>query len=396
MNETKMTKKDYYEILNVSKGASREEIKSSYRKLAMKYHPDKNQGDHEAETKFKELAEAYEVLSDDNKRGMYDRYGHQGVSGAGGFRDINDIFSNFGDIFGGFGGGSIFDEFFGRGQTARRSESGRRGADLRINLKLTLEEIAEGVEKEIKVKKNKRCTECEGSGAKGYNGYESCRHCNGSGEIRNVSRSMFGQFINVTECHYCSGEGRIIKDKCEQCHGEGVVKGESKIKVEIPAGVSEGQYIPMRGHGNAGKRGGGSGDLFLYIEEEKHKIFTREGYDIYMDLDIGIADAILGTETEIPTLKGENVLLTIDPGTQSGTLLKMKSKGIKSLEGHGRGDQIVKVNVFIPSKISHKEKELLKELSESENFKPGKSGSGKSKEKKAEKAGKGFFKNVFG
>jgi molecular chaperone DnaJ len=389
-----MSKRDYYDILNVAKGASKEEIKTSYRKLAMKYHPDKNPGDHEAEAKFKELAEAYEVLSDENKRSMYDRFGHQGVSGAGGFRDINDIFSNFGDIFGGFGGGSIFDEFFGGGQSRRsRQEATKRGTDLRINLKLTLEEIAEGVEKEIKVKKNKRCAKCEGSGASSYNGYESCKHCNGSGEIRHVSRSMFGQFINVTECPHCSGEGRIIKDKCEECNGEGVVKGESKIKVEIPAGVSEGQYIPMRGHGNSGKRGGNPGDLYLYIEEERHKIFHREGNDIYMDLEIGISEAILGTEIVIPTLKNEDVALTIEPGTQSGTLLRMKGKGIKSLEGHGRGDQIIRVSVFIPAKISHKEKELLKELSESENFKP----KTHPKDKKADKAKqKGFFKNVFG
>lgn len=391
-----MTKRDYYEVLNVSKGASKEEIKASYRKLAMKYHPDKNPGNKEAEARFKELAEAYEVLSDESKKGMYDRFGHQGVSGAGGFRDMNDIFSHFGDIFGGFGGGSIFDDFFGGSQTRRRHETGIRGSDLRINLKLTLEEISEGVEKEIKVKKFKRCSKCEGSGASGYNGYESCRHCNGTGEIRHVSRSMFGQFINVTQCSHCDGEGRIIKEKCEECGGEGVVRGESKIKVEIPAGVSEGQYIPMRGHGNAGKRGGNSGDLYLYIEEEKHKVFVREGNDIYFDLEISIADAVLGTETEIPVLGGSNVKLTIDPGTQPGTQMKMKGKGIRHLEGHGRGDQIIRVNVFIPSKVTGKEKDMLKELAESDNFKPRKPGKHAHGEKKAEKAGKGFFKNVFG
>ena len=390
--KTEMTKRDYYEILNVSKNATADELKSSYRKLAMKYHPDKNPGDQESEAKFKELAEAYEVLSDTNKRSMYDRFGHQGVSGAGGYRDINDIFSNFGDIFGGFGGGSIFDDFFGGNSGRRRQESNRRGTDLRINLKLTLDEIAEGVEKEIKVKKLKKCAKCDGSGAKGHNAFESCRHCNGTGEIRQVSRSMFGQFINVTECSHCSGEGRVIKDKCEECHGEGVVKGESKIKVSVPAGVSEGQYIPLRGQGNSGRRGGSSGDLFLYIEEEKHKIFQREENDIYMELDVSIADAILGTETIVPTLNDEEVKLTIDPGTQSGTLLRMKGKGIRHLEDHGKGDQIVKVNVYIPSKISHKEKELLEELSGSENFVPKSQVHGK----KAEKAHKGFFKSVFG
>ncbi len=387
-----MTKRDYYEILNVSRNAGNDEIKTSYRKLAMKYHPDKNPGDHEAEAKFKELAEAYEVLSDTNKRSMYDRFGHQGVSGAGGYRDINDIFSNFGDIFGGFGNGSIFDDFFGGSSGRRRQESNKRGTDLRINLKLTLDEIAEGVEKEIKVKKLKKCAKCEGTGAKGNHAFESCRHCSGTGEIRHVSRSMFGQFINVTECNHCSGEGRVIKDKCEECHGEGAIKGESKIKVSVPAGVSEGQYIPLRGQGNAGKHGGGPGDLFLYIEEEKHKIFHREGNDIYMELELSITDAILGTEKIVPALNNEKVNLSIDPGTQSGTLLRMKGKGIKHLEGHGKGDQIVRVNVFIPSKISHKEKELLEELSESENFTPKSEVHGK----KAEKAHKGFFKSVFG
>lgn len=389
-----MTKRDYYEILNVGRNATKDEIKVSYRKLAMKYHPDKNPGDREAEAKFKELAEAYEVLSDENKRGMYDRFGHQGVSGAGGYSNINDIFANFGDIFGGFGGGSIFDDFFGAGSGRRRQESQRRGTDLRINLKLTLDEIAVGVEKEIRVKKLKRCQKCEGSGAKGSGAYETCRHCEGRGEIRHVSRSMFGQFINVTECSHCNGEGRVIRDKCDECHGEGVVKGETKIKVTIPAGVSEGQYIPLRGQGNFGKRGAVAGDLYVYIEEEKHRLFRREGNDIYVDLDVSITEAVLGSEKIVPTLNDEKVKLTIEAGTQSGTLLRMRNKGIKHLEGSGRGDQIVRINVFIPSKVSGKEKEMLEQLGESDNFMP--KDEAHSHSKKGDKAHKGFFKSVFG
>jgi len=387
-----MTKRDYYEILSVTKTSTVEEIKTSYRKLAMKHHPDKNPGDLESEEKFKELAEAYEILSDPAKKQRYDQFGHQGVNGAGGFQgfdNINDIFSHFGDIFGGGnkGGGSIFDEFFGGGARGSRSQN-NDGSDLKISLKLTLEEIAEGIEKTIKVKKYKNCVKCSGSGAKAGSGHTKCSNCNGSGEIRQVSRSMFGQFVNVTMCQTCNGEGRIIKEKCDECHGEGRVKSESTIKINVPAGVQEGNYIPLRGQGNVGPRGGSPGDLLVFIEEEKHKYFEREEDHIYYELEVSIVDAIIGAEVVVPTLNGK-AKLTIEPGTHSGKLLKMKNKGIKSLNGHGRGDQIIRVNIHIPSKINSKEKELLKELGKSDNFKPRSSAA---KEKKQEK---GFFKTVF-
>ena len=387
-----MTKRDYYEILNVSRTSTPDEIKTSYRKLAMKHHPDKNPGDKESEEKFKELAEAYEILSDPNKKQRYDQFGHQGVNGQGGFQDINDIFSHFGDIFGNFGGkggGSIFDEFFGGGQRSQGRQQNNDGSDLKVTIKLTLEEIAEGVEKIIKVKKYKTCSKCEGSGAKAHSGHTKCTNCNGTGEIRQVSRSIFGQFVNVTMCSICHGEGRIIKEKCEVCHGEGREKSETTIKINVPSGVEEGNYIPLRGQGNVGLRGGRAGNLLVFIEEEKHKDFIREGDDIYYDLEVSISDAILGADVIVPTLTGK-AKLTVEPGTHSGKLLRMKHKGIKSLNSHSRGDQIVIVNIHIPSKVNSKEKELLRELSKSDNFKPK-----NSKAAKTNKEEKGFFKNVF-
>ncbi|MBX7045927.1 MAG: molecular chaperone DnaJ [Ignavibacteria bacterium] len=385
-----MTKRDYYEILSVERTASGEEIKKSYRKLAMQYHPDRNPGDKEAEDKFKECAEAYEILSDPQKRQRYDQFGHQGVSGGpggfSGFTDMNDIFSHFGDIFGGGGGGSIFEEFFGggRGSSRRRQGNGTRGSDLKINIKLTLEEIAEGVEKTIKIKRHNRCETCNGSGAKGSSGYATCTNCNGSGEIRQVSRSIFGQFVNVTMCTTCNGEGRVIKDRCHECHGEGRVKAESEIKVNIPSGVSEGNYIPLEGQGNAGLRGGPAGDLYIHLEEEEHEIFIRQEDDIYYELELSFTDAALGADVIVPTLKGK-ARLKIDSGTQPGSILKMSGKGIKKLHSDRRGDQLVKVNVHIPTKLSGKEKDLLRELAKSDNFKP----NGKKKQEK------GFFKKVF-
>ncbi len=381
-----MTKRDFYEILGVNKNSSQDEIKSAYRKLAMKYHPDRNPGDKEAEEKFKECAEAYEVLSDPEKRARYDRFGHQGVNQGGyqGFGDINDIFSRFSDIFGSFGGGSIFDDFFGGGTSRRQRRQGVPGNDLKINLKLTLEEIAEGIEKTIKVKRFKQCSACNGTGAKTGSGYVSCQNCNGSGEIRQVSRSLFGQFVNVSECPHCGGEGRIIKEKCEACTGSGRVKSESTIKVNIPAGVSEGNYIPLRGQGDAGIRGGQTGDLYVYIQEEKHKYFQRVEDDIIYDLEISIPEAILGATVEVPTLDGK-AKLTIEPGTFAGTILRMDKKGIRHLNGYGRGSQLNRVNIYIPKKINSKEKEMLRELMKSENFKPG----------SKQKSEKGFFKTVF-
>jgi molecular chaperone DnaJ len=385
-----MTKRDYYEILEVSRSASDAEIKTAYRKMAMKYHPDRNPGDSEAEAKFKEAAEAYDVLMDPNKRARYDQFGHAGLRGggfeSGGFNNVNDIFSHFGDIF---GGGSIFDEIFGQGGARRHSgrhkQPGIQGNDLKIQLRLTLEEIAEGVEKTLKVKRQEKCEHCHGSGAKSESGTAECATCHGSGEVRTVSRSMFGQFVNIQVCPTCRGEGRVIKEKCAHCGGDGRIRNETTLKVNIPAGVSSGNYIPLRGQGDAGIRGGGAGDLIVLIEEIEHKYFVREEDDIHYELTISIADAALGTEVEIPVLGG-TVMLKVDPGTQPGKILKLRDKGIKHLNHSGRGDQLVHINVYIPTKLTSKEKDMFKELGKSEHIKPkGKHGEGKSK---------GFFSKV--
>ena len=369
-----MTKRDFYEILGVTRSASADEIKKSYRKLAMQYHPDRNPGNKEAEEKFKEASEAYEVLSDQDKRSRYDRFGHQGVRDTGfrGFDNVEDIFSTFSDIFGGFGGGSIFDEFFGGG--GRRRQYGQRtpgiqGGDLKITLKLTLEEISEGAEKTLKVKKFHKCTHCGGSGAKEGSKPVDCHTCGGTGELRQVSRSMFGQFINVSVCPTCGGEGKLVKDKCPHCNGEGRLKSDSTVKVNIPAGVSTGNYIPLTGQGNAGIRGGHPGDLIVLIEELPHKHFIREGDDIIYYLTISIPEAVLGTEAEIPVLRG-NVKLKIEPGTHSGKILRLRDKGIKHLNHSGKGDLLVHVSIYIPDKLNSREKELFKELHRSDNLKP--------------------------
>ncbi|MBI4429169.1 MAG: molecular chaperone DnaJ [Ignavibacteriales bacterium] len=369
-----MTKRDYYEILGVSRNASLDEIKKAYRQLALKYHPDRNPGNKEAEERFKEAAEAYEVLGDSDKRRNYDQFGHEGLRGTNfrEFHDINDIFSSFGDIFGGGFGGSIFDEVFG-GRTQQRrsrgSHQGMPGSDLRVTLKLTLEEIAAGVEKKIKVKRQKKCDVCNGSGAKSSSGKATCPQCGGSGELRQVSRSMFGQFVNISTCPTCEGEGRIIKDPCGTCQGEGRVQGESTIKVNVPAGVSSGNYIPLHGQGNAGRRGGPSGDLLVVIEEEPHSHFTRNGDDIIYDLLISFPTATLGDDVEIPTLMGK-AKLTIEPGTPAGRMLRMRERGIPHLNSYGRGDQLVRINIWVPSRLSAKEKQLLRDLASAEHINP--------------------------
>lgn len=384
-----MTKRDYYEILGIARTASGDEIKSSYRKMAMKYHPDRNPGDKEAEEKFKEAAEAYEALMDPNKRARYDQYGHEGLRGTGfhSYENVNDIFSAFGDIFGGFGGGSIFDDLFGGGrQRSRRYRSpGIQGSDLKITLALTLEEIAEGVEKHLKVKRFHKCEVCNGSGAQEGSHPVDCSTCGGTGEVRQISRSMFGQFINVQVCTTCNGEGKVIRDKCTNCHGEGRVKGEATIKVNIPAGVSNGNYIPLHNEGNAGIRGGQAGDLIVLIEEAPHKHFIRDEDDIILDLTITITDAVLGADMEIPVLNG-SAKLKIEPGTQPGKILKMRDKGIRHLNHSGRGDQLVRINIFIPGKVNNKEKELFKQLAGSDNLKP--------KPGKNSEHAKGFFSKV--
>lgn len=378
-----MAKRDYYEVLGVSKTASKEELKKAYRKLAMQYHPDRNPNDHQAEEKFKEAAEAYEILNDDNKRTRYDRFGHEGVKGSGfgspGFSDINDIFSHFSDIF---GGGSIFDEFFGNSSRSRgrRRGSGTPGTDLRVTLKLTLEEIASGVSKKIKLKKFIQCDQCKGTGAANASSKKTCPACQGSGEIRNVSRSVFGQFVNISTCNNCDGEGEVVDSPCRKCSGDGRYQDEVTVNIDVPQGVHEGSYMSLRGEGNAGKRGGAPGDIIVVFKEQEHEYFHREENDIIYNLIISFPEAVLGAEVDVPTLNGK-ARLKIDPGTPNGKLLKMTGKGIKHLNHSGFGDQIVRVNIDVPKKLTAREKELLKELMDLPNFK----GEVKDQEK-------GFFK----
>jgi molecular chaperone DnaJ len=369
-----MAKRDFYEVLGVGRNASQDEIKKAYRQMALKYHPDRNPGNGEAEEKFKEAAEAYEVLGDPEKKQRYDQFGHEGLRGTNyhDFHDINDIFNSFGDIFSGGFGGSIFDEVFGGGQRSKRrsaSHRGQPGSDLRIKLSLKLEEIASGVEKKIKIKRQKKCDVCGGSGARSSGGKIQCPQCGGSGELKQVSRSMFGQFVNITTCPNCSGEGRIVKDPCTACYGEGRVQGESTIKVNVPAGVMEGNYIPLQGQGDTGRRGGPPGDLIVVIEEEPHRHFKRNGDDIIFDLWISYPLAALGGNVEIPTLVGK-AKLTIDPGTPAGRMLRMRDRGIPHLNNYGRGDQLVRVNIWVPRKLSAEEKKLLQNLSNCEHVNP--------------------------
>ena len=368
-----MTKRDYYQVLGVGRTATPEEVKKSYRKLAMQYHPDRNPGNKEMEEKFKEAAEAYEVLSDADKRRRYDHYGHEGMRGTD-FRystgDIHDIFNAFGDIFGGGFGGSIFDSMFGEQQRPRqRASAGIPGSDLKIRLRLTLEEIATGVEKKLKMKKWKACDTCHGSGAKPGTHKITCPVCNGTGELRQVSRSVLGQFVNISTCNNCGGEGKIIQEPCVTCKGDGRVQGETTIKVNIPAGVSEGNYIPLRGEGNVGPRNGPAGDVIVVIEEEPHPHLVRNGDDVVLDLLVSFPEAALGAEVTVPTLSGR-AKLKIEPGTQSGRILRMRDKGISHLNSYGRGDQLVRVNVWVPTSLTSQERSAIKGLGELENFNP--------------------------
>ena len=389
-----MSKRDYYEVLGVSKGVTEAELKKAYRKLAMKYHPDRNKGDAEAEQKFKEAAEAYEILRDPQKRAQYDQFGHAGLGGQGGFGgggmdfDVEDIFSRFGDIF---GGGFFGDDIFGGGRgrsRGRRREPGTPGSDLKIRIPLTLEEIAFGTEKKLKVKKQLNCESCSGTGAASDSDFETCGTCNGLGEVRQVTRTMLGQMVNVQACPTCQGEGRIIRNKCTKCSGEGRVKGEETIKVSIPSGVSDGNYLTLRGQGNAGRRGGSAGDLIVLIQETEHEHFMRDGNNIYYDLTLTIPQAILGAEIEVPTLKGK-AKLRIEEGTQPGKLLRMRGKGIIGLNNSGEGDQYVRINVYIPKNLTDKERSAIESLQGNDNF----ATSNQTEEEK------GFFskmKDVFG
>lgn len=366
--------RDYYEILRVERGADAAEIKKAYRRLAMQYHPDRNPGDADAESKFKEAAQAYEVLSNDDLRARYDRFGHAGVrgngngAGAGGFQDINDIFSAFSDIF---GGGSMFEDVFSGSRTRSRARgAGRGGGDLRIKLPLTLEEIAIGVEKKIKVKKYVSCDACEGSGAEGgAASYTSCKTCGGAGEVRQAARTVFGQFVTVQPCPTCHGEGRIVEKRCNVCTGEGRIKGEETLPVNVPAGVLEGHYLSLRGAGNAGLRGGPAGDLRVEISELPHEHFVREGLDIYYDLHLAMPDAVLGTEVDVPTLAG-SATIGIDPGAQSGRILRMKAKGLPDVNTGRFGDEMVRLHVWTPQKLTSEEREAFERMRDSPSFEP--------------------------
>ncbi|MDY0348365.1 MAG: molecular chaperone DnaJ [Tenuifilaceae bacterium] len=368
-----MSKRDYYEVLGVSKSATKEEIKKAYRKKAIQHHPDKNPGDSAAEEKFKEAAEAYEVLGDDNKRARYDQFGHAGMKGGGGFggggMTMEDIFSQFGDIFGGhFGSGfGGFGGFGGGGRSSSRRVA--RGSDLRIKVKLTLQEIANGVEKKIKVNKYVACKPCSGTGAADGSSYSTCSTCNGSGYVARVTNTLLGQMQTTSPCPTCNGEGKTITNKCSSCSGEGVVRDAEVISIKIPAGVAEGMQMSVSGKGNAARRGGINGDLLVLIEEVRDPNLTRDGNDLIYSLYLNFADAALGAPVEIPTVDGK-VKIKIEPGTQPGRVLRLRGKGLPDVNGYGRGDLLVSVNVWVPKKISKEEKGIIEKLKKSENFTP--------------------------
>ena len=385
-------KRDYYEVLGVDKTATAEEIKKAYRQKAIQYHPDKNPGDKEAEEKFKEAAEAYEVLSDHEKRKKYDQFGFAGMGGAGGFNggqgmSMEDIFSQFGDIFGGAG----FDlgDLFGGGRSSgsRGGQRVRRGSDLRVKVKLTLEEIAKGTEKKIKVRKLVTCPACHGTGSADGSQGDVCPTCKGTGRTVRTQRGIFGMMQVQEECPTCHGEGRIIKNKCPKCNGEGVIRDEEIITINIPAGVSGGMQLTVQGKGNAAPHGGVPGDLLVLIEEEEHKDFVRDGNDLVYNLLLDMPTAILGGQVQVPTLTGD-VKITITPGTQPGKVLRMRGKGLPAIDQYGRqmgtGDMLINVGVYIPEKLSRDEKKLIEQLQSSPNIVPG----------SADK--KNFFKNLFG
>jgi molecular chaperone DnaJ len=378
-------KRDYYEILGVTRNSTSDEIKKSYRKVAMQYHPDRNTGDKAAEEKFKEAAEAYEVLSDSDKRAQYDRYGHAAVNNGrggsnGGGMNMDDIFSQFGDVF----GDDLFGSFFGgrRGGGGNARSHGVRGSNLRIKIKLSYEEIAKGVTKNIKVKKHVACGTCHGSGAKDKASVQTCGTCGGSGQVRRVSNTFLGQMQTVTTCPACNGEGTIITAKCVVCKGEGRVFGEEVVNIDIPAGVQEGMQLSASGKGNAGERGGTPGDLIILIEEETHPDLQRDGLNVAFDLHIPFTDAVFGTQLEVPTIDGK-AKIRIPPGTHSGKIFRLKGKGFPSVNSYEKGDQLIHVNVWTPQQVSAEEKAMLERLKESPNFQP-----------KPDKNEKSFFEKV--
>lgn len=368
-----MAKRDYYEVLGVDKNASPDDLKKAYRKLALKYHPDRNPGDKEAEEKFKEAAEAYDVLSNPDKKARYDQFGHAGLDGMGGMggqgMNMNDIFSQFGDIFGDIFGGGFGGGFSGFG--GGRQSGGRRvmrGTNLRIKVKLSLEEIDKGVEKKLKVKKYVSCQACSGSGARN-NSTETCPHCHGSGVVTEVRRTILGQMQTQSACPHCGGQGQIIKDKCHECHGEGIVQDDEIITVNIPAGVADGMQLSLSGKGNAAPHNGVPGDLIVQIEEQPHELFERQDNNLYYSAFVTYAEAAMGASIEVPTLNGK-VRVKIEQGTPSGKVLRLKGKGLPDLNGYGRGDLLVSVNVWVPKNLNKEERELLEKLSKMPDFQP--------------------------
>lgn len=363
-----MSKRDYYEVLGLSKGAGEEDIKKAYRKLAIKYHPDKNPDDKSAEEKFKEAAEAYEVLSSPEKRQRYDQYGHAGVGGAassgfgGGGMNMEDIFSQFGDIFGGGGFGG-----FGGGS---RSGGRRvmRGSNLRVKVKMNLKEVAKGVEKKLKVNKFVSCHTCKGSGAKSGQ-LEVCRLCNGSGVQVRTQQTFLGAMQTQTTCSGCNGEGKTVKDKCKTCNGDGIVREEEVISINIPAGVAEGMQLSVSGKGNAAPRGGINGDLLVLIEEEEDPELKRDGNNLFYDSYVNFVDAALGTSIEVPLVEGK-AKIKVEPGTQSGKVLRLKGKGLPDVNSYGTGDLLVNINVWTPQNLTAEEKKTLEGLRDSKNFAP--------------------------
>lgn len=366
-------KRDYYEVLGVSRDASAEDIKKAYRKMALKYHPDRNPGDASAEEKFKEAAEAYDVLSDPDKRARYDRFGHAGMSGAagggayqgfGGF-SMDDIFSRFGDIFG--GGFSDFGGFgSGRTRTARREA---RGSNIRIRIKLTLEEIVKGASKTVKLKKAVKCPACGGKGAASEADIHICETCHGSGVVTRVVQSFMGRMQTTSPCPSCGGEGKIIAKPCTKCGGHGVVEDTEEVSFKVPAGVTDGMQLTVQGKGNAARGNGINGDLIVLIEEEAHPELQRDGNDLIYTLFVSIPDLILGTSAEIPSAEGR-IRIKVEAGTQSGTFLRIRGKGIPDINGYGRGDLLVYVQVWIPKKLDKEEREMIEKLKPSPNFAP--------------------------
>ena len=368
-------KRDYYEVLGVSKSATDDEIKKAYRRIAIKYHPDRNPGNKEAEEKFKEAAEAYSVLSDQQKRQQYDQFGFDGPNMGGGFGgfggggfSMDDIFSMFGDVFGGHGFGGFSSGFGGGGG---RQAAQYRGADLRLKVRLSLNEVATGVTKKFKVRKDITCSHCHGTGAEAGSGSETCPNCHGQGYVVKTVRTMLGMMQTQTECPTCHGEGTVIKNKCHECGGTGVVKGDEVVEINIPAGVAEGMVVNVPGKGNAGQHNGISGNIQVYIEEEKNDTFVRDEKDVIYNLLLDFPTAALGGEVEIPTIEGSKVKIKIEPGTQPGKTLRLRGKGLPAVQGYGNGngDLVVNISVYVPKELSRSEKEALEQLRQSDNFK---------------------------